>query len=214
MSNDEQPLALFGGTFDPVHRAHIECARAVSRALSGCPVAMLPNAVPPHRPAPGASAEHRLAMLELACEPWPELRVDTRELQREGPSRTRDTLVELRAEHPRRPLCFILGSDSLAELDRWYHWREFPELCHLVVVPRPGAPQAPAAVLHAFPETDARELCTRAAGRRLMLDGPLLDCSATAIRDELSRQGHSPAVSPPVLDYIHRHSLYNTGESH
>lgn len=214
MSPDGQPLALFGGTFDPVHRAHVECARAVSRALSGCPVAMLPNAVPPHRPAPGASAEHRLAMLELACQPFAELGIDPRELRREGPSHTRDTLAELRAEQPERPLCFILGSDSLAELDRWYHWREFPELCHLVVVPRPGAPLAPTAVLEAFAEADPQDLCTTPAGRRLMLDSPLLDCSATAIRDELSRQGHSPAVPPPVLDYIHRHSLYNVGERH
>lgn len=209
----EAPLALFGGTFDPVHSAHIDCARAVSRALDGAPVHMLPNAVPPHRPPPGAAAEHRLAMLEQACAPFPELRIDTRELERQGPSRTRDTLAELRKEHPQRPLVFILGSDSLADLDQWYCWEAFPSLCHLAVVPRPGAPAAPTRVLEAFPEADAAVVRRQPSGRRLMLAGPRLECSATEIREELARRGDSRHLPTEVLDYIHRHRLYNVAQS-
>ena len=74
------PRVLFGGTFDPVHRAHISCARAVSRALGGAQVHLLPNAVPPHRPQPAASPAQRLAMLELAVADHPALAVDAREL--------------------------------------------------------------------------------------------------------------------------------------
>ena len=68
------PLILFGGTFDPVHRAHISAARAVSKALQQAPVYLLPNAVPPHRPQPLADAGHRLAMLKLAIAAWYDVR--------------------------------------------------------------------------------------------------------------------------------------------
>ena len=86
------PLVLFGGTFDPVHRAHISAARAVSRVLDGAPVHLLPNAVPPHRPQPLASGEQRLRMLELACAEHPHLHPDGWELAQPGPSYSLATL--------------------------------------------------------------------------------------------------------------------------
>ncbi|MDF1630826.1 MAG: nicotinate-nucleotide adenylyltransferase [Alcanivoracaceae bacterium] len=202
------PLILFGGTFDPVHRAHIDAARAVSKALGGASVYLLPNAVPPHRPQPAASAEQRLAMLKIAIQPYPELLTDDRELRRAGPSWTIDTLTELRANHPDKPLVLILGADSLATLHLWHRWRDYPALCHLAVLPRPGAAEPVNEVLQAFPVTDANSLLAQPAGRRLMLSAPFLDVSSSAIRRLLAEKDHCTSLDGGVLAHIHQHGLY------
>ena len=202
------PLILFGGTFDPVHRAHISAARAVSKALQQAPVYLVPNAVPPHRPQPLADAGQRLAMLKLAIAAFPQLHIDDRELRRDGPSYTIDTLLELRREHPARPLVLVLGADSLAALQYWHRWQEYPALCHLAVLPRPGATAADERVLGAFPRAVASQLCTLPAGRRLMLPAPNLDVSSTAIRRALAEKGRCPALDADVLAHIHQHGLY------
>lgn len=208
-SGDSTPLVLFGGTFDPVHIAHIRCAQAVSRALGHAPVHMMPNAVPPHRPQPGAEEQHRMAMLELACAEHPELIADDRELRRGGDSYTVDTLRELRRELGDRPLVFMVGGDSYADLHNWNDWREFPALCHLAVVARPGAGEPVAAVRDGFRQASAAELRARSAGLVLRLSRPQLDVSATGVRKQLKAEGHCRAVPEKVIDYIRRHHLYN-----
>lgn len=202
------PLILFGGTFDPVHRAHISAARAVSKALQQAPVYLIPNAVPPHRPQPLADAGQRLAMLKLAIAAYPQLHIDDRELHRDGPSWTIDTLQELRRADTSRPLVLVIGADSLASLQHWHRWQEYPALCHLAVLPRPGAAEPSEQVLNAFPRADASELCRLPAGRRLMLPAPNLDVSSTAIRRALAEKGHCPALDANVLAHIHQYGLY------
>lgn len=201
---------LFGGTFDPVHVAHIRCARAVSQVLGGAPVHMMPNAVPPHRPQPGASEHHRMAMLELVCAPHPALIVDDSELRRGGHSYTVDSLRARRADIGRqRPLVFLVGGDSFADLHHWHRWQDFAELCHLAVVPRPGAPEPANEVSERFLITRrAEELMNTPCGRALLLGEPQLDISATAIRSALARQGYSDELEPAVMAYIRAHRLY------
>ena len=207
-----RPLVLFGGTFDPVHRAHISAARAVSRVLDGAPVHLLPNAVPPHRPQPLASGEQRLRMLELACAEHPHLHPDGWELAQPGPSYSLATLQHFRQQHPERPLVFMIGADSFASLHQWHQWRDYTTLCHLAVVPRPDSPLANDAVLEAFPETDAQGLAQQPCGLRLMLKRPFLDVSATAIRQALAEKGRCPALDDAVITHIHRHDLYNVAK--
>lgn len=209
---DQAPLILFGGTFDPVHRAHIRVACHVA-ALFGTTVRLLPNALPPHRAAASASADQRLAMLNIASAGFPELTVDDRELRRCGPSFTIDTLTALRAEYPQRPLLLVIGADSLASFHLWHRWQEYPALCHLVVAPRPAAAEPDTAVQQAFPETDSATLSTSPCGQRLMLDAPLLDISATAIRAALARGENCAALDPAVLTHIHHHGLYTVPTS-
>lgn len=207
------PLILFGGTFDPVHRAHISCARAASKLFGHATVQLLPNARPPHRDQPTTGNPHRLAMLEIACAPWPVLQVNDWELRQPGPSYSVQTLMHWRAEIGDQPLVLLIGADSLATLDRWHQWQTLPRLCHLLVAPRPGHSQFPDAVLKAFPLADRDTLASTPAGGRLMLDGPHLDVSASAIREALARKGTCPALSSDVLDYIHRHHLYNVPQT-
>jgi len=129
---------LYGGTFDPLHLGHLAIARAAADALNQ-PVHLLPSADPPHRSRPGATAQQRASMLELAVGCDPRLRVDRRELGRDGPSYTVDTLRELRHELGLQvPLVWILGIDSLRQLDSWHEWRSLFDLAHVLGVERPG----------------------------------------------------------------------------
>ncbi|MBP6750924.1 MAG: nicotinate-nicotinamide nucleotide adenylyltransferase, partial [Xanthomonadaceae bacterium] len=115
---------FYGGTFDPVHNGHLAIARAARDAL-GTSVWLMPAADPPHRDAPGASADQRAAMLDLAVEGQTGLRVDRRELERatragDAPSYTIDTLRELRAKFGEQaPLAFLIGADSLHGFATW-----------------------------------------------------------------------------------------------
>lgn len=210
MRENAQPLILFGGTFDPIHGAHIRAALAVSAILGDAPVRLLPNAVPPHRAQPRASAADRLAMVALACAGHRPLAVDDWELRQPGPSYTFTTLKHYRRLiGPKRPLVFMVGADSLAGLDRWEGWRRFIALCHLAVVPRPGAPLPALALARAFPRGRPEQLLRLPAGRRLMLRRPCLDISATEVRENLAEFGDCRALDPKVLAHIHHHRLYN-----
>ncbi|MGO4550349.1 nicotinate-nucleotide adenylyltransferase [Lysobacter sp. 2RAF19] len=135
------PLVLcYGGTFDPVHTGHLFIARAVRDALHA-DVHLLPAADPPHKGPTHADAAQRAHMLDLGIEGESGLVVDRRELRRAGPSYTVDTLRELRAEYgPHAPLVWMVGGDSVFELDTWHRWRELFELGHLLAIDRPGAP--------------------------------------------------------------------------
>lgn len=134
------PLRVFyGGSFDPVHNGHLAIARAARDRLHA-EVALLPARDPPHKDGTHASAEQRACMLELAIDGEPGLRVDRRELERDGPSYTVDTLAGLRAElGAGAPIAWLIGADSLLQLHTWHRWRELFDLAHIVAVQRPGA---------------------------------------------------------------------------
>ncbi|MGL5948849.1 MAG: nicotinate-nucleotide adenylyltransferase [Aeromonas sp.] len=131
------PLGLLGGTFDPIHWGHLRPALEVKAALGLAEVCLLPNYRPPHKTATAVSAAQRLAMAQLAAREVAGFGVDGRELLRDAPSYSVDTLTALRAEHPDTPLCFIMGMDSLRSLPRWHRWLRLLELAHLVVCVRP-----------------------------------------------------------------------------
>ena len=136
---DQLPLALLGGTFDPVHYGHLRLADDVRTGLALSEIRLVPAGHPPHRGKPHASATDRLAMLDLACREFPALTIDPREIRRGGKSYTVLTLGELRSENPHRPLAWIVGADALAGLPQWHRWREIFDLAHLIVAKRPGA---------------------------------------------------------------------------
>ena len=129
---------LYGGTFDPVHEGHLAIAHAVAAAFDH-PVHLVPSADPPHREPPGASGEHRAKMLDLAVAGHSDLLVDRRELERKGRSFTVDTLQQTRMElGPSAALVWVLGIDSLAQLDTWHEWQRIFELANVLGVERPG----------------------------------------------------------------------------
>ena len=131
-------IGILGGTFDPVHRAHIQVALTVLQALQLDKIHLIPCRQSPTRVAPLASTAHRLAMLNLAVMNESKLLVDDRECRREGVSYSVDTLTELRSENPDAALFFVVGTDAFNGLTAWHRWSDIFNLAHLVVVSRPG----------------------------------------------------------------------------
>lgn len=203
-----EPLLLFGGSFDPVHNAHLAAALAASRALGDAPVTFLPNARSPLKDGAHISDAERLALLKLALAPYPQLRLSCWEMDRPAPSYMHASLGHFRAQQDEAPLVLVIGADSLANLHLWQRWQDFAALCHLLVLPRPDAPAADTRVLAAFDEADASQLLTRPAGYRLHLTDPMIDLSSSQVRAQLAA-GLRPASLPAsVADHIDKHRLY------
>lgn len=210
------PLHVFyGGTFDPVHCGHLAVARAARDALDA-KVALMPAADPPHRPPPGAGAEHRARMLELALAGEPGLCVDRRELQRTGPSYSVDTLLALRAElGADASVVLLVGADSFRGLPAWHRWRELFGLAHFVVAERPGSPldrgldePLASAIAGRLVETPAA-LRAAPAGRIWRLQQPLRPESASELRRRIAAgEPWRDWVPAMVAEYIERHGLY------
>ncbi len=209
-----KPLAILGGTFDPVHIGHLRVAWEAAEALDA-EVRLVPAHVPPHRPQPQASPAHRVAMLRLALAGQARLALDERELSRPGPSYTVDTLRELRREiGSQRPLLLLVGADAYAGLPSWHDWLELYALAHLVVLTRPGHAVEWSGVLAL--ETRARRVATAAAlrdapaGCVLELAVTPLELSASHLRAEFAA-GREPRYLVPeaVLAYIQAQGLYD-----
>jgi len=204
--------AVFGGTFDPVHLGHLRCAWEVAERLDAT-VHMIPAARPVHRGNPGASAEQRLAMLKRALAGQDRLIVDDRELRRDGPSWTIDTLASLAAEHADDDLCLCIGMDAFTGLASWHRWTELVAHAHLVVMTRPGRHPSIAPELAAHLDSrwidEASKLNGAEPGRVVELAVTSLAISSSGIREVVSA-GASPRFLVParVLDYIDRHGLY------
>lgn len=211
----------YGGSFDPVHNGHLAVARAARDAFAA-EVLMLPAGDPPHKDTTHADAEQRAAMLALALANVTDIALDRRELQRAGPSYTVDTLRELRSEWgPHAPIAWLIGADSLVQLQTWHRWRELFELAHLVVVPRPQVPIDTSSLREQAPEVLAHiqhrwlpipALVDSAAGGLALLPLPELRMeSSTELRLRIqNKQPWQDWVPPAVAAYIVRLNLYQT----
>lgn len=132
------PMGIFGGTFDPIHFGHLRTAYEMLQALHFDEVRFMPCGNPPHRDAPIANAELRLRMVHVATEGQRGFVVDDRELLREGPSYSVDTLLALREDFPLRSMALMIGMDAFLGLPKWHQWRDILKLAHIVIAHRPG----------------------------------------------------------------------------
>ena len=197
------PIAILGGTFDPVHLGHLRVAWEAAEALDA-QVRLMPAHVPPHRPAPLASAAQRVAMLEAALAGQGRLTLDTRELRRDGASYTFDTLCGMRREFgPEQPLILLLGADAFAGLPSWHRWRELLDQAHVVVLTRPGhgAPMPAELAAEIAPRRVASraELRMAAAGKVMDLPVTPLEISASAVRALLAAGREPRWLLPDAL---------------
>jgi nicotinate-nucleotide adenylyltransferase len=199
-SRGERPLekGLFGGSFDPPHAAHRALAQAALAQLQLDALVWTPAGQPWQKSGRTLQpAAARVAMLRLLTRGEPRFAIDERELRREGPSYTVETLRELQAEEPGTRWWLIVGQDQYARLDTWHEWPRILELAGIAVAARDGeAVQAPPA-LSSFPHA------------LRILEMPALPHSATAVRARAAAGLDVTAlVGAPVARYIARHHLY------
>ncbi|MHB1617323.1 MAG: nicotinate-nucleotide adenylyltransferase [Metallibacterium sp.] len=198
-----RPLALFGGTFDPVHLGHLRVAWEAAEALDA-EVRLLPARAPPHRPQPIASAEARVALLRAALAGQDRLGLDLRELARPGPSYSVDTLTELRAEQgTQRPLLLLLGQDAFAGLPTWRRWMQLFQLAHIVVLTRPASlPIWPDSLQQQWRKravTEPAALRATSAGAVFNLRVSALEISASQVRALLAAGREPRYLLPDAL---------------
>lgn len=189
-------LGLYGGTFDPIHIAHLILAERVRESLNLDKLLFIPCAVPPHKGGRAVSpAHHRLAMLQMAIHDNKFFDASDIEIERGGVSYTVDTLEELSQKYSleRDDLFLIVGADNLLEIDTWKNPRRIISLSQLVAVGRPDFRIDKGKVPFDF----------------IKIDAPLLQISSSNIR-QMVREGKSIKylVTPQVEQYIFRHHLY------
>lgn len=193
-------LGLFGGSFDPVHKAHLALAASALQELRLDEVLWVPAGQPWQKPRHLTDGHHRDAMLRLALAGEPRFALDTRELERRGPSYTLDTVRELQAEQPGVQIFLLIGQDQYAGLHTWAGWPELLQRVVLAVANRPGP----------LPPVDAAVL--RHPHRVVPL--AMLDIAATDIRRRVARgERIDHLVSPEVARYIDQQGLYRDAGS-
>ena len=192
-------IAMYGGTFNPIHLGHMHAARAVVEALALDKLLLMPAGIPPHKTLPEGSASpaQRLDMCRIAANRLPRTEACPLELEREGASYTVDTLRALRQRYPQADLWLVVGTDMVLTFDRWRQPEEMAKLCRLAVVARD--------------EADRERIRDKAAALRQSLglecdiiDCPALPMSSTQVRETLEEG----LLHPAVLDYIRQNRLY------
>ena len=207
-------IGVFGGTFDPIHRGHLEIGCAAERALGLTRMLVIPGGVPPHRAQPVASGYHRFAMVALSVAGRPGWRASDLELRAGGRSYTSATLEELRGRgYASTELFFVIGADAFADIEAWKNYPGILDHAHFAVVSRPGCS------VSQLPErlpTFARRMvrppidpATTPNPSIILIDAPTADVSSTVVRERRALgQSIAGLVGPSVEQHIEQHELY------
>jgi nicotinate-nucleotide adenylyltransferase len=185
-------ICLFGGTFDPIHSAHLRIAEEAVRSLQLDRVLFVPAGTPPHKTGVLITPyEDRLQMVELACAPYPKFEASRLE-EREGRSYTIETVLRFRRLLKLGDrLFFLIGADAFDDIESWKDWRKLMELIEFIVVTRPGG-------TYKIPER----------ARVQALEGLELPVSSSSIRARLSVRAPTPELPAAVRAYIEERGLY------
>lgn len=195
-------IGIFGGSFDPVHYGHLNNATSLKQALDLSELYLMPCANPVHKDGLTFSNTERLKMLELACEPL-NLRIDTREMDRQGDSYTIDSLIDIAKDHPSETLCLIIGADSFLQLDTWKDYQAFHQYCHLVVIERPESPLTHRADFGFTLAESAEQLKQQPTGLVWFDQGEMLDISSSEIRGKIARgEDLSDLLPASVINHL------------
>jgi nicotinate-nucleotide adenylyltransferase len=185
-------IAIFGGTFDPIHEAHVTVAREAAREFQLDSVLFVPAANPPHKSgATEAPYEDRLRMVELACEGEERL-VPSRLEEGAAKSYSIDTIEKVRSQlAPGDEILFLIGADAFAEITTWRRWRDVVEAVEFIVVTRPG-----------------HDYAVPTGARVHRLETLALPVSSSEIREKLAAGANPPELPAKVLEYIRSRGLY------
>lgn len=196
----KERIGIMGGTFDPVHLGHIHMAQSALTALHLDRVLMLPSGNPPHK-ADIAPAEDRYRMVCAACAHLDGLEPCREEIDRAGVIYTVDTLSILHEKYPRAELFYLIGTDTLMELQNWRRYERVLTLCTFVICPRSSAFSADTL------EKERRRLAGM-GGRFVPLDMDVMDVSSTEVRTAFRQGSYPPLLPIPVYQYAMTAGLY------
>ncbi len=195
-------IAVFGGTFNPVHIGHIEMAKAVSNIDFIDELLIIPNKIPPHKsPEFLASDEHRITMCRLAFSGINKAKIDTREIYRGGKSYTFDTLCELKKEMPKSNIFLVCGGDMVMSLNTWYRFSDLVSLCEFIVFSRKGIDNND--FLNKINEL------TELGAKITVINENITDISSTLLRKEIENNNFQKnLLSKDIADYIKQNNVY------
>ncbi|HAT1848831.1 TPA: nicotinate-nucleotide adenylyltransferase [Legionella pneumophila] len=207
-------IAIFGGTFDPVHNGHIKTSLAIQANFGFDSYYFLPCKSPTIKPPSFASSEQRVEMLKLALKPYPDFKIDTRELDRDTPSYMVYTLQSFRQEYTDSSLTLIIGYDGLLNLPQWHQWEKIISLANLLVINREEffqqpVPKSVQTLLNQYRNDDKNILLNHHAGSICLYNAGHYDISSTKIREQLKQHKDVKNNLPDlVYDYIKKQELY------
>lgn len=205
-------LALFGGTFDPIHNGHIQTSLRVQSCFQFDSYIFLPCKIPAIKPPSLASSQQRIDMLQLAIKTHPEFKLDLREINRDTPSYMYETLKSFREEYPMDSVTLILGYDAFISLPKWHQWEKIISLAHLLVIDRQAWSQEEMPeVLQQLVQkhlANAPRL-SEPAGSICFFDAGHYEFSSTEIRAAIKQQSDITSKLPKeVSRYITEKELY------
>ena len=214
-------ILLYGGSFDPVHRGHVDTARAAASAVQASQMVWIPAALSPLKAGSVASADQRREMLQRMLQEAgePHWQLDGSELAAPPPSYTINTLRRWRAQiGPSAPLAFLMGRDSLLQLPRWQDWQKLTDYAHLLIARRPDCSEELTEPLKSWLENrqlgGPELLQSRPFGSVVLLETPLRPISSSDLRASLADQRQTEDwLMPGVRDYIDQHGLYREPEN-
>lgn len=181
-------VGILGGTFDPVHNAHLAIARAALAQAGVAKILWIPTGAPGYREPPVAPARERVAMLKLALAGEPRYAIDERELRPGASGFTFDSISSLKNENPGSRFLLIMGADQYEKRTSWHRWAEIEQLCDIAVCARPGI---------------------QLDGKAKAIPMTLMDISASDIRTRVARGEDISAMVPlPVAAHIRAQGLY------
>ncbi len=216
-SQIEKPIVVYGGTFDPIHKAHLLNLEKAFRLLEPQQIRLVPCYQPVHKTHSKVASEHRLAMMRIALEsaskPIRKIAcIDNREIAAQEPIYTLDTLINIRQElGSKQPLVWLMGGDSLANLDSWKHWQQLTDLCHFLVLSRPGfkSPDVSSELgtwVNNRTTQYASDLKKTVSGLIYIYQSEEMDAASSDIRS--NPLNYSNLLPPGVQNYIRENRLY------
>lgn len=207
-------IAIFGGTFDPIHQGHVQTSLSIQSNFNFDSYYFLPCKIPVLKSAAYANNQQRIDMIELVIKNHPEFKVDLREIKRDSPSYMVETLTSFREENKEASLTLILGYDAFLTLPQWHHWKEIIKLSNLLIINRNqfssvSMPEEIKELLMHHTTELKTDILSKKAGFIYLYDAGNYEISSTHIREALKKNKQmSEQVPEEVAQYIKQWALY------